>query len=155
MTHDHWLLYALNGLYRYRPDQLYMDHTLKITHSILQAQNFEPTQPDWKGSFYSPPRSTPTATRTEGLCSAYFLTQDFGDSKEAEPIIKAIRHAVAFQLQTQFMPESVMYLNLPQSALWGFHRSLTNYEIRIDYVQHNISSLLGYYRILNNQEQED
>ena len=155
MTHDHWLLYALNGLYRYRPDQLHMDHTLKITHSILQAQNFEPTQPDWKGSFYSPPRSTPTATRTEGLCSAYFLTQDFGDSKEAEPIIKAIRHAVAFQLQTQFMPESVMYLNLPQSALWGFHRSLTNYEIRIDYVQHNISSLLGYYRILNNQEQED
>ena len=64
----------------------------------------------------------------------------------------AIRLGVAFQLQTQFRPESVLYVSDPQRALGGFRRSLTNYEIRIDYVQHNISSLLGLYRILHDTE---
>jgi hypothetical protein len=41
-----------------------------------------------------------------------------------------------------------MYLPNPPRALGGFHTSLTDYEIRIDYVQHNISSLLGLYRAL-------
>ncbi len=41
-----------------------------------------------------------------------------------------------------------MYLRDPRRALGGFHRSLTNYEIRIDYVQHNISAILGLMRIM-------
>ena len=40
-----------------------------------------------------------------------------------------------------------MYLNDPQRSLGGFRRSLTNFEIRIDYVQHNISALVALYRI--------
>ena len=99
-----------------------------------------------------PPRSTPTATSAEGLCSAYLLARDFAGRDEAELIMESISPAIAFQLQTQFRPESVLYLKYPQRALWGFHRSLTDFEIRIDYVQHNISSLLGYYGILNNME---
>jgi len=65
---------------------------------------------------------------------------------------KAIQLGIAFQLQTQFMPESVMYLDHPANALGGFHNNLTDYTVRIDYVQHNISALLGYYRILAGQE---
>lgn len=152
LKHDHWLLYALEELYRYRPDQLYFDHAMQIARSITQSQNRGPKQPDWLGSFRSPPRSTPTATRAEGLCAAYLLARDYSKPKEAEMILESIRLAVAFQLQTQFMPESVLYLKDPQRSLWGFHKGLTNYEIRIDYVQHNISSLLGYYRIINGKE---
>ncbi|ODS31477.1 MAG: hypothetical protein SCARUB_03408 [Candidatus Scalindua rubra] len=66
LIHDHWLLYALNELYRYRPNPLYLEHALQIAHSIMQSQNREPVYPDWRGSYYRPPRSTPTATRTEG-----------------------------------------------------------------------------------------
>ena len=50
---------------------------------------------------------------------------------------------------TQFQPESVMYLLDPQEALGGFHNSLTNFEIRIDYVQHNVSSILCLAEILD------
>jgi hypothetical protein len=152
LIHDHWLLYALNELYRHRPNPLYLEHALKITQSIIQSQNREPVYPDWLGSYYHPPRSTPTATRTEGLSAAYFLTRDFADQQEAEKILETIRLSVPFQLQTQFRPESVLYLKDPQHSLGGFHRSLTNFEIRIDYVQHNISSLLSYYRIITDKE---
>lgn len=152
LIHDHWLLYALNELYRHRQNSLYLEHALKITHSITQRQNREPAYPDWLGSYYHPPRSTPTATRTEGLCATYLLARDFADQQEAEKILETIRLAVPFQLQTQFRPESVLYLENPQRSLGGFHRSLTNFEIRIDYVQHNISSLLNYYRIITDNE---
>lgn len=53
-----------------------------------------------------------------------------------------------FQLQTQFIGETAMYVDNPQKVLGGIKKSLTDYELRIDYTQHNISSLLGMYSIL-------
>ena len=147
LPHDHWLLYGLNGLYRQRADPLYVKHALRLALAIARSQNRDPTVPDWLGSYYRPPRSTPTATRTEGLCATYRLAQDYGHADQADEILRAIRLGISFQLRTQFRPESALYLHDPQRALGGFHRSLTDYEIRIDYVQHNISALLGLYRI--------
>ncbi len=40
----------------------------------------------------------------------------------------------------------------PALAIGGFFESLDEYNIRIDYVQHNISALLGYYEILKNEK---
>ncbi len=148
LNHDHWLLYALNEIHRRRPDPLYLEHTRRITRAIVQSQNRDPEWPDWLGSYYKPPRSTPTATRTEGLCAAFELLRDFGSEHEAEEVLDAVKLGVRFQLQTQFRPESVMYLSDPHRSLGAFHRSLTNFEIRIDYVQHNVSGMLALRRIL-------
>jgi len=147
LNHDHWLLYTLNELYRYRPNPLYVNHSMRIAKSIVQSQNVDPPYPDWFGSYYQPPHSTPTATRSEGLYAAYKLARDFGDPQQADDFLKSIEYGIRFQLQTQFRPESVLYLKSPQRSLGGFHRSLTNFEIRNDYVQHNISSILGLYRL--------
>ena len=43
-----------------------------------------------------------------------------------------------------------MFYRHPDKAYGGFIDSFTNPEIRINYVQHNISSLLGLRRILSN-----
>ncbi|MCZ6879035.1 MAG: hypothetical protein O7G29_12920 [Acidobacteria bacterium] len=142
VTHDHWLLYALNELYRHRPDPLYLNHAMRIAQTIVLAQNRDPEFQDWLGSYYRPPRSTPTATRSEGLCATYQLARDFETSLSAPDILESMELGIAFQLQTQFRPESVLYVRDPQRSLGGFHYSLTNFRIRIDYVQHNISSLL-------------
>ncbi len=154
LNHDHWLLYALNDLHRRQPDPLYLEHADRITQAILERQNRKPAYRDWLGSYYRPPRSTPTATRSEGLTAAYQLERDFGDPKRADAILEAIELGIRFQLQTQFQPESVLYLPDPQRALGGFHRSLENFEIRIDYVQHNISSLLALRQILLDRVQD-
>ena len=148
LSHDHWLLYALNELYRRRRNSLYLTHAMRIARSIVQSQNRRRDPPDWQGTFYIPPRSTPTATRAEGLCAAYRLARDFGREEDARIILRALELAAAFQLRTQFRPESALYLDDPQRVLGAFRGGLTNFEIRIDYVQHNISSLLGLHRIL-------
>ncbi len=149
LSHDHWLLYGLNELYRHRPSSLYLDHAMRIAQAIVLAQNREPKYRDWLGSYYTPPWSTPTATRSEGLCAAYQLARDFKTSTDAGQILEALELGIAFQLQTQFRPESVMYLSDPKRSLGGFHASLTNFGLRIDYTQHNISSLLCGTRVLS------
>ena len=141
LPHDHWFLYALNELYRFNNDQLFIDHTLRIVNAILPAQHDDSEFPDWVGGYYTPPRSTPVATRSEGLCSAYMLLRDF--SPEDAPLVReAVLAGLNFQLQTLFQPESLMYLPNPSRATGGFHRDYANYEIRIDYNQHNISAFL-------------
>lgn len=148
LAHDHWLLYGLNDLYRLRPDPAYLLHTRRIVRAIIdsqhQADGLLPR--DWAGGYYHPPRSTPTATRSEGLCAAYQLLTDFGSAGEAAQAWRALVDGLRFQLQTQFLPEKALYLENPSLVLGGFHASLTNFEVRVDYVQHNISSLLCAHR---------
>jgi hypothetical protein len=151
LVHDHWLLYALKDLYRYQPRYLYLTHAMRISRAITLEQNHHPHNVDYIGSYYLPPRSTPTATRTEGLLAAHAMAIDTGRLPDAGRIRPAIELGIGFQLQTQIRPEKAMYLENPQQALGGFHKSLDDYEVRIDYVQHNLSAILGYYQLLQSE----
>jgi hypothetical protein len=66
----------------------------------------------------------------------------------AEKILNAAKLGVIFQLKTQFTDDNVEGLADPQRTIGGFKHSLDSYTIRIDYVQHNICSILGLYSIL-------
>lgn len=151
LPHDHWLLYGLNELCRFRPDPLYVDHSRRIADIIMSRQNRNSRYPDWDGGYYIPPGSTPTATRTEGLCAAYSLMKEIGDTDTLTGYIPAIRKGIAFQLATQVTEENACYFADPQRSMGGFRKSLTDNEIRIDYVQHNLSALMGYLRILGEE----
>lgn len=148
VTHDHWLLLGLDVIQHISPDPVYYDASMAIADAIIQGQNVDPEFPDWFGGFYRPPSSTSNATRAEGLMAAYRVARDFGTPEQAERILQAAKNSVSFQLATQFNPESAMYLPNPQRALGGFHRDLTNFEIRNDYVQHNLSAILSLLRAL-------
>jgi len=63
-------------------------------------------------------------------------------------ILANILLATRFQLATQSREDNAMYLRNPPRALGGFRGAFDNYEVRIDYVQHNISALLGLREIL-------
>jgi hypothetical protein len=148
LPHDHWLLYGLNELYRYRPQKIYLERTQQIASAIIESQNQASVIPLERGSFNQPPTSTTaTATRSEGLLAAYELVKDYGEEELAQRILAAVRLAISFQLQAQFRRESAMYLPSPPRAVGGFHRHQLNFEVRIDYVQHNLSSILGLLKI--------
>jgi hypothetical protein len=148
LDHDHWLLYALNELHRQRPSPAFLGHAMRIAQAIVAKQNRDPESGDHLGTYGTPPRSTPVATRSEGLLAALALARDFDVPEMAREIRRTVDLNTGFQLITQVGPERALFLDAPQTALGGFTRSLTNYEIRIDYVQHNISALLGLYRVL-------
>jgi hypothetical protein len=154
MYHDHWLLMALNELYRYRQKEIYIKRALMIAESIVYAQRNDIGRPcfyePWRGSYYSPPRSTPNATRMEGLVAAYMLAGDFGYDDLKEKIIYAIELGIKFQLKTQFTEHNSHDFPNPDFITGAFHSSPYHYDIRIDYVQHNLSSIIGYYLILGN-----
>ncbi len=156
IIHDHWLLYALNELYLEQPQDMYIEHTLLITKSIIKSQIIDNIEnPHWNGAYRIPYlrlESTPTACRSEGLCAAYHLLHDNGYSKEALKVKNAIDEGIGFQLQNQVRHESVTPYKNKKLCLGAFKRGLTMHDLRIDFTQHNISSLIAYYKILLNQD---
>ncbi len=147
LSHDHWLLYGLNELYRLRPKKLYYEHALKIAESILSAQH-KNSAGDRAGSFDALGRSTPTATRMEGLCAVYQLVRDFGPKRKLDLLFDGICLGTQFQLKTQVTKEMARNRKWPVRAVGGFLESPDMPGIRIDYVQHNVSSLLCAYKIM-------
>ncbi len=147
LAHDHWLLYGLNECQLLQPNEKLVKHTWKICQAIIHAQSKSTSPPDQYGSFYQDLRSTPTAIRAEGLCAAYHCLINNGMSAEAAKVLQAIQDCICFQLQLQFQMPLAMYLTNPEKIIGGFHKGLDDYSIRIDYVQHNISSLIGLCRI--------
>ena len=146
IQHDHWLLYALNEVHRVRPRKEFLDHEMLISRAIMKSQTTQSKYPDWIGGFGAAPTSNRAATRTEALCAAFQLARDY-QQPEMAVIRKTIQRAVAFQLGLQHRPETVMHFKDPQRCLGGFAESLTDSDIRIDTVQHNISSLLSAVKI--------
>src|SRR5699024_443195 len=154
ITPDHWLLYGLNDLYRERPDDIYLEHSFFMAEAMMRKQlNQNNTKiKENIGGYPTSPRRAPGLTTAacwnEGLGAAYRLAQHVDQQTIAEKIRKTLHEGLKFQLQAQFRPETVVYLENKQLCLGGMPKSLTNFELRIDYTQHNISSFISYYNIL-------
>jgi hypothetical protein len=149
LPHDHWLLMGLAELDELTGDPRYAAHGARIAEAIVAAQRTGSRHPDWIGSFYDPPRTTPTATRAEALVAMELLARRSG--RDRRPIVEALLRMAAFQRRCQLTAVNALYLPRPDRAFGGFRRSLTDWEVRIDYVQHSVSSLLGLREILQRE----
>jgi hypothetical protein len=148
LPHDHWLLYSLRYLHAKQPDQMYVEHAIKLCRSIIEQQQKvagAKVPPDGGGA-WAESRSTPAATRAEGLLAAAALMRSVRKAAEAEDIFAAARASVAFQLRTQVWPESAMHCRNPGRALGAFREELGGVYVRIDFVQHNLSAILELMR---------
>jgi hypothetical protein len=153
LDHDHWLLYGLNDLYRFRPKALYLDHARKIVDAITAAQVLQAAYPDWVGSYTDRPKSTSVATRSEGLMAAWNLFTAAGDTVYAKKSMLAADLSVRFQLGTQIKEETAMYFPSPGKVLGGFAKSLDDHEIQIDNVQHNVSAILALLNVYSSGQE--
>ena len=88
------------------------------------------------------------------MSATYTLARDHGEEDRAVQMLENLRLNAGFQLDNQIGPPRAMYCFDPRRVMGGFTRSLTNYEVRIDYVQHNISGLMQMYRILVDEKRE-
>lgn len=153
LIHDHWLMLALERLYRHRPKLEYATETLRLAQAIILRQRNNISRPsekaEWLGSFYTPPSSPATAVRVEGLGAAYRAAIKVGQYEKAREIFKAMRLAIGFQLRTQFNKYRANSYSKPELVRGGFAASLEDPTIRIDHIQHNLSAILSFYEIVN------
>ncbi len=91
--------------------------------------------------FTSQPRSTPTATRLEGL-SALAQIQAVEDGTVAPGLRESIEGGLAFLMRCQLREAGAHRGGMPRNCSEDAKSKRRGEEIRIDYVQHYLSALL-------------
>lgn len=150
---DHWALLATEYLFSLGDDfpvdrELLMTHGVQICEAILPTQVSTPQKPLYDGGFTSSGKTTPTATRLEGLLAALsFLPPNHAIIPKIET---AVSRGVAFLMRSQVsqgeyqgaIPRAIAPLNKNTTTAQAFNRRVT--EVRIDYIQHTMSALMQY-----------
>jgi uncharacterized protein YyaL (SSP411 family) len=139
---DAWLMQTLESLHNVGHENRYADHAIALAEAMIADQYTDDDAPGYAGGFGpGAPRATPAASRAEGLLAAYRVALSSGDARAAK-IANALKASARFQLSQELTAETEEVRN-PRAAAGGFRESTTSMRVRIDYVQHNISSLLG------------
>lgn len=123
---SHWMLYALEALYAARQSKAYLEHARRIAKHIV-------TFPGYRDRT----RSTPIACRSEGLLAYVRLLERAGTTGRAPAAwdcVNAVRKNLEMQLK---------FKTANGAFICGSGRN----EVRIDYIQHNISSFLAFSRL--------
>jgi uncharacterized protein YyaL (SSP411 family) len=143
---DAWLMQGLEALHKIGREQRYADHAIDLAEAMI-AHQYAAGAPDGYEGGFGPgrPRATPAASRAEGMLAAYRLARVTGDAR-ASVIAAALKASARFQLSHQL--EAGSSLANPKRAAGGFRGSARSWRVRIDSVQHNISSLLGITKTL-------
>jgi hypothetical protein len=146
---DAWLVQALESLFEMTKEPRYSEHAIDLAVSMA-ASLYPQDGPEGYEGAVAPgiPRVTPAASRSEGILAGYRIARATKDSRSGR-LLAAARAAAGFQLTQQFGPDNSFFLRNPQRAAGGFHESLDSMRIRIDYVQHNISSLLSLAEVID------
>lgn len=145
---DAWFIQALERLYQITPNSAYSGHAIDLAAAMIANQigEFEEGEQDSEADL-TDTRAAMVASRAEGMVAAYLLARKTGD-KRADMIATHLRVSVRFQLSQQYTMANTQGAKNPAMALGGFRQGPAYGRIRIDYVQHNISALLGVARAL-------
>jgi hypothetical protein len=157
LANDHWLMIALSYLYEETRDPLYLSHSLAIARAVQYQQEKNrfryKAHRDYRGGYYNPPRSTPAATRAEGLVAVLDTCAIAGE--ECAYVREVLAETVIHMNLSQYTPELVWWMPNRAVTLGAFNGGIYDVEVRNDYVQHAMSALLGMERHLaQSQERE-
>ena len=150
---DHWLTIALSALYRFDPDPDYAAIVFlqaeRMAGNQYQANDPEP----WRigaGRRHPTPSYPSTATQTEALNAAWELARVFGDDEAVERYSRAALRSAQFLMRVQYTEsgDGGARFPHPERALGGWAQDKDRARIRIDFVQHGLSALVGAARML-------
>ena len=147
---DHWALIATRRMWPHLADSdraVFKRHARQVVDTTLADQVWDQFNPAY-GGFSDEGRTTPTATRLEGLLAAELLFRD--DPVYHRKLEVAISWGIRFMLNAQL--KSGQYNGAFTRAIARFpasHPEARSFnpratEVRIDYVQHALSALIHY-----------
>jgi hypothetical protein len=156
LANDHWLMLALSYLYKYTEDPRYLDHSIAlcraVEHQYLKNEKFWEDAPDYKGGYYRPPRSTPAATRGEGLGAVLDTCRLAGEDCDwiEDLLVDTVRH----EMLSQYTPDMTFWMKNRPKSFGGWNGGLLDMDIRNDFVQHNMSAVIGLERHLRYAQEQ-
>lgn len=154
LANDHWLMIGLSRLYAETKDPMYLEHSLKLAKAveIQQARHRDHVKyhRDYQGGYYQPPRSTPAATRGEGLVAVLDTCREA--EMPCEDVRRILVETVRHELLSQYTPETVWWVPTVGNVFGAFSGGIVDPTVRNDYVQHNLSSILGLERHMRAQQ---
>ncbi|NOZ07390.1 MAG: hypothetical protein GXO91_00750 [FCB group bacterium] len=160
---DNWALIASAEILKFKNDSLtdevrrtIVDHAIQISESILAEKKPRySTEQRLGGCLTRDGKTTPTATRLEGLLAALkIIPEERADLRRQ--ILKAVRGGICFLQSTQiqkgpyrggFTRDSRPFSE--EGFIDGDRFNDRATEIRIDYVQHALNALLEYRHLLS------
>ena len=144
-ANDPFLLHAIADLTKFHDADLQpmLEYSIKCSQLIAKYQvSKSEKRPDYVGSMVDDPSVTTSAALSDGLC-AVFKTLLLHDRKdEAHSVLDGAVLSVAYQLQSQYQPETAMYMANPDRILGGMHQSTEHLDMAIYDSQYNLNSFL-------------
>jgi hypothetical protein len=154
---DHWALLATERLLKHseklnpftNKNELY-SHAVKIVESLLKHDPDERPSSEYHGALTPDYRTTPTATRLEGLLAALSFLPDTYNRKRGS-IENAVHEGIYFLLRASVnkgkfkggMPRKFLKID-DDGKIMERNLKKRDSEIRIDYVQHALSAMMQY-----------
>lgn len=148
---DHWLTIALGDLYRLNGAEDYVKVVLMQADSMI-AKQYTPEDgtPDQIGGSRrdGPISNTSTATKGEAMVAAWAIARITGDESAEKRIAQATERGAQYQMRVQYTTDNSANFPRPEGAVGGWPGSADDPTIRIDYVQHNLSVLIGMVSLI-------
>ena len=153
---DNWTIQALSRLHALTGEDRYAGACLAMAAVLTDSQygiGRRVRYRDYRGGYANtrPPRTTPTASRTEATSAAWDLAVRTGHP-DAAVLADSVRQAAWFILGNRFRPQNSYYLPDPARARGGVRGGLVDNRIRVDYNQHAVIALLGALRVLESRD---
>jgi len=152
LPHDHWMAYAINGVYRVHPKESHAQHAWRLFRAMNAQFHDTHRDPDLVGGYYRSPGSVQTACRMEAMGALYRLAEQRGEEKRMARFFEVLSKGASFLMRTQYNDVNTMFFADPGKPRGGFMLNYTSPEIQIDFVQHSVSALILTYRILLERE---
>jgi len=137
---DAWLVQALEALYAIGHEKRYAEHAVDLSERMIPGGEAAGSE-EQDSLDASELRSAQVASRAEGMLAGYRLARAIGDIR-AGALGRALTTSAALQISQQYDEGDGSDVRRPR-AIGGFRQSEASPLIRIDFVQHNISALLG------------